>query len=180
MAKLEDEVEEEKLNLILGKNSRPTPEGRRALARWATKTAAVHSLLHRDDQPGFPTQHFPLLKTTNEPPPFTYVWFCECDFTHNTFTRYKRSLVGTSSEFSIYLTTISIGQAVFFILGTDNANAVEILAREVELRDTFSHRLWPINSTEPTERLIVKNEEEMISFSDLVFPAFQRMLMMQQ
>lgn len=179
MEQLENEVEEDLLGLIHGRISTPAPEIRRALARWATKTAAVYSLMHRDGQPGFPLQHFPILKTTNEPPTLTYVWFCECSYNHNTFIRYRRSLVGLSAELSVYLTTISIGRAVFFILGSESEVAMSILEGEVALRDIFSHRIWPIEGIEQIEKLVIKNDGEMLHYSDLVLPAFQRQMMQQ-
>jgi len=180
MEQLENEVEDELLSLIHGQIAKPTLEAQRGLARWATKTAAVYSLIHRDGQPGFPSSHFSTLKETNEPPNLTYVWYGECGYTHNTFMRYRRSFVGPAQDSSVYLTTIGIGQAVFFIFGSESEVAMSMLEGEVALRDIFSHRVWPIEDIEPMERLVINNDLEMLHYSDLLFPDLQRQMMMQQ
>ncbi|MNO85052.1 hypothetical protein D3C76_764120 [compost metagenome] len=176
MNALEEEVEGSLLDLLYGRTVSPRENRRLALARWAVKTAGVYSLLHRDGVPGFPDEHFPHLRDSYEPPPCTYVWLCENGFDHNSFMRYRRGHVASAPGMSFYLYTLSVGRAVFFVLGAKSQATISKILVEVGLRDTLAERLWPLTENKPIERLVVRNRDDMLMFSDLVFPSFQHLL----
>ena len=176
MNALEQEVESSLLDLLYGRTVSPPDDRRLALARWAVKTAGVYSLLHRDGAPGFPDEHFPHLRDSYEPPPCTYVWLCECGFDHNSFMRYRRGHVASAPGMSFYLYTLSIGRAVFFVLGAKSQATISKILVEVGLRDTLAERLWPPTENKPIERLVVQNRDDMHMLSDLVCPSFQHLL----
>lgn len=176
MNALEDEVEHSLLDLLYGRTISPPHNRRLALARWAVKTAGVYSLLHRDALPGFPIEHFPHLRNSHEPPPFTYVWLCQSGFSHNSFMRYLRGNVPSAPEMSFYLYTLSIGRAVFYVLGAKSQATISKLLVEVGSRDTLAERLWPPTENRPIERLVVQTTDEMVRFSAPIFPSIQHLL----
>ncbi|KGI92969.1 hypothetical protein MD26_12890 [Pseudomonas sp. H2] len=77
---------------------------------------------------------------------------------------------------SFYLYTLSVGRAVFFVLGAKSQATISKILVEVGLRDTLAERLWPLTENKPIERLVVRNRDDMLMFSDLVFPSFQHLL----
>ncbi|WP_284355720.1 hypothetical protein [Pseudomonas putida] len=176
MNALEDEVEHNLLDLLHGRTISPPQNGRLALARWAVKTAGVYSLLHRDALPGFPDEHFPHLRNSQDPPPLTYVWLCQSGFSHNSFMRYLRGNVPSAPEMPFYLYTLSIGRAVFYVLGAKSQATISKLLVEVGSRDMLAERLWPPTENRPIDRLVVQTVDEMVKFSEPIFPSIQHLL----
>ncbi|HGY9636216.1 hypothetical protein RDI61_01595 [Pseudomonas plecoglossicida] len=162
MNQLEDRAEILLLNLFYGQPVLIDETQRLNLALWSVKTAAVYALKHRDDLPGFPKNHYRLLRNKLKPPPLTYVWFSKSNFNHNTHLRYIRSGIVGEIENTFYLSTINIGQAALFILGCSTEKALSALSREIELRDDFSERIWPSTKKRPGQKLLIRDHDELM------------------